>query len=785
MTSRVRPLDALLAALATIAVLLPATTLFTSSSWVQPAVVVVAVVAAIGCLARWARFRALGVMLAQLLAGVLALGAIHGQGHLFHGLPTLETARAFGILLHSALQTVLAYTAPAPTNRGIALALGILAALTALVVDAIAVTRQAPAAAGLPLLAAYIAVAANSGDGLPVAYFLFAAATWLALLGRHGVAAMRRWSTAVTRSADEGSPVDPTPGFASVGRAVGLGALAVAVVLTAAVPHLPTTFVAQGLGHAAGARGAGSGGVTLNSTLDISRSLGDRSQQPVLTYTTTSTRGEPLRVDVLEDYENGSWTKGQSERSGLAPNLLPLDVAEDVARKRFRMTVDENRMKPPQVALPLLPVDVSLPERTWATDSTGTVRLERAASSYAADFFELEPKAEQFSQGSSATLSPSARSIAGVTGSLAERLDRLAEEIVPSNAKPLEAARAIQAYFRSGRFAYSLELAEPTDAISRGELLDPLSAFFETRQGYCVQFATAMIMLSRTIGIPARMAIGFLPGRIEDGHHVVRAADAHAWPELYFTGLGWVRFEPTPGSRSGAPPAYSLADAPSTGTTTPTPGATSTAAPVPSQRPDTERGVTQQEATGGSTASPLIWLQDNWQVLLVLLAGILGTLVLPIGAWVRRVRARRQARDEAARIEADWAALLSRLGDLGVVPPEGATPRQSGQFVVRDAYLDQSAAAAMTRVVTGVERARYADPESSVAPVRDDARAVWQAASGVRRPRDRVRAAMLPGDGRRFWREVSDGLAQAPRHLLDRVRGRRPGTGSEEDPRNE
>ena len=76
-----------------------------------------------------------------------------------------------------------------------------------------------------------------------------------------------------------------------------------------------------------------------------------------------------------------------------------------------------------------------------------------------------------------------------------------------------------------------------------GAPLDPLSNFLETKQGYCTQYATAMVMSARSLGIPARVAIGFLPGTKRGNEYEVRAADAHAWPELYFPGLGWTRFE--------------------------------------------------------------------------------------------------------------------------------------------------------------------------------------------------------------------------------------------------
>ena len=84
------------------------------------------------------------------------------------------------------------------------------------------------------------------------------------------------------------------------------------------------------------------------------------------------------------------------------------------------------------------------------------------------------------------------------------------------------------------------------------QAVDPITPFYETRRGYCTQFATAMIMMARAQGIPARMAIGFIPGTREGSSNIVRASDAHAWPELYFQGSGWLRFEPT-ASRSGPP----------------------------------------------------------------------------------------------------------------------------------------------------------------------------------------------------------------------------------------
>ena len=78
--------------------------------------------------------------------------------------------------------------------------------------------------------------------------------------------------------------------------------------------------------------------------------------------------------------------------------------------------------------------------------------------------------------------------------------------------------------------------------------VDPIDVFlFSDRQGFCNHFATAEVLLLRSIGIPARLAIGFAEGEYDEisDLYVVRIKDTHAWPEVYFADYGWVIFEPT------------------------------------------------------------------------------------------------------------------------------------------------------------------------------------------------------------------------------------------------
>ena len=114
------------------------------------------------------------VALAQLVAVVLTASWLHGQGHLWHGLPSPDLVRAFNNLLFDARMTVQNYAAPAPTDRGIILGVGLALGLTAIIVDHLAVMRRSPAMAGLPLLTAFLISASNSGASLHPIYFLAA-----------------------------------------------------------------------------------------------------------------------------------------------------------------------------------------------------------------------------------------------------------------------------------------------------------------------------------------------------------------------------------------------------------------------------------------------------------------------------------------------------------------------------------------------------------------------------------------------------------------------------------
>jgi hypothetical protein len=268
-----------------------------------------------------------------------------------------------------------------------------------------------------------------------------------------------------------------------------------------------------------------------------------------------------------------------------------------------------------------------------------------------------------------------------------------------------------------------------------------------------------MILMARAEGIPARMAIGFLPGTRNGAEHVVRAADAHAWPELYFEGYGWLRFEPTPAQRVRSVPAYSVQGQ---GTTTGGGQAaddeepTSTAT-TPIRRQDLEGGVDPTAAGSDS------WFGDALTTpqvvtLSAVLVGLLATLLMPLTAWLVRLRRRRAAANRQELIEVEWQELTTTLRDLGLDPPPGGTLRQWRQHFVTTGHLDAENTKALGRVTATLERARYDRPERTspeqAAELHRDLKTIRRNVSRTRAWKTRLRSMLWPSTAVEAWRRL-------------------------------
>jgi hypothetical protein len=223
----------------------------------------------------------------------------------------------------------------------------------------------------------------------------------------------------------------------------------------------------------------------------------------------------------------------------------------------------------------------------------------------------------------------------------------LAGRLTAGAATPYDAVRVIGAYLQRG-FRY-----DERPGIHRY----PLAAFLAAdRSGYCQHFSGAMALLLRMVGIPSRVVSGFAPGSPSDDGTSFRVTDfdAHSWVEVYFNGIGWVVFDPTPGS---APPPTQPAGAEAAGRGAPGDGGkalpSKTVAPPPAGGTDPE--------SGGATPAGAFAL--GLGLALIAGGGCYGILVFQ--------RRRRLAAGVSA--EAQLAEVASALPRLGIRPAPGST----------------------------------------------------------------------------------------------------------------
>ena len=131
---------------------------------------------------------------------------------------------------------------------------------------------------------------------------------------------------------------------------------------------------------------------------------------------------------------------------------------------------------------------------------------------------------------------------------LARRVAGLSASAAPS---PYDQALAIEQFLR--QYPYTLDLPPPPGT---GDIVDYF--LFDLQRGFCDYYASAMVVMARSAGLPSRLAAGYLQGPSGgNGIQTIRQSDAHSWAEIYFAGYGWIEFEPTPAfpAANVAPPA--------------------------------------------------------------------------------------------------------------------------------------------------------------------------------------------------------------------------------------
>ncbi|MDT9681551.1 DUF3488 and transglutaminase-like domain-containing protein [Streptomyces sp. TRM76323] len=732
---------ALIATVAAACSLLP---LVGEVGWIVQAALLLAVVTGVGAVARRVPVARPLTVASQVAVGLVLLTVVFAREQaVAGGLPSPGVFRRFGALLEAGVQDVGQYAPPAPATDGIRLMLvgGVL--LIGLAVDALAVTFRSAAPAGLPLLALYSVAAGLSGGGADWLWFLVAAAGYLVLLLAEGRDRLAQWGRVFGGprarpggSAAFGSPDGSAPAPLRTGRRIGALALGIALVVPGVLPSLDGGLLGSG------GTGEGEGGGTIsavNPLVSLKENLNQQEDREVLRYRTNAPDGSGLylRLVSLDQFDGTSWRTSVRGVEDVPERLpRPTGLSERTGTTEISTNVSAaGSYEQKWLPMPYPATDVEI-EGRWRYEPVGRMVVgddgqTTSGAQYSVNSLVVRPTPEQLA---AAPAAPGAllREYTRVPDSLPRDVKATALQVTAGAENDYERAVRLQDWFASkGGFTYDT-------TVSSGTGVTAISRFLKDKEGFCVHFSFAMAAMARTLNVPARVAVGFMPGTPAGGGTVsVSIKDAHAWPELYFEGVGWTRFEPTP-SR-GSIPDYAFPETPAGEE----PGAAEpTARPsaVPSAEPSPQDSCAPQMAGPEGCAGPAPQGAEPpadagvaLGPVLLAAAGVAAVVVLPLTPmlWRRRARARRL---RGGRPLAVWEEVVDTAWDHGIPPDESLTPRRTAERLVRTGPLEGAAAEAVHRIAGAVEEALYAPAPRPV--------------DGLARDAARVRAGIVAAGGR-------------------------------------
>ena len=463
---------------------------------------------------------------------LVLLGVIVFRDTTWNLLPGLETLRAIGNAAAAVGEQARVQAAPAPPV--IPLVFASVAAVWAAVFSchALAFRAGSPLLALVPPAALVVFVDSVLEDDVRALYgivFLLAA---LAVLFADSLRRMQGWGP-VWNGPGRGDRL--IPGAGRNARMVVSAVLAVAVV---------TPFLIPGFGGRA--------------TIDISKwgGEGDVNLSALVSMASQLTQGEPrdvfevetnvpsyYRMTALDQFDGVTWTPREDfSTEVVAGTVLP--TSEPVAggeesTQKFTFVTDQTF---PWLPTTYQPTSLEIPGgAAWDQDSE-TVKIDEmleADEGYTVHSRFIAPSQKEvtdafFREG----MDPVYTSLPVDTP---PAIEDLARDLTEDAATDFERVIAIQDYLTSSAFHYS------TDVAYREDMSTIVDFLMTTRTGFCQQFATAMAVLLRSIGIPARVAVGFTDGDPIPNGYRVQTDDYHAWVEVPFTGYGWLQFEPTKG----------------------------------------------------------------------------------------------------------------------------------------------------------------------------------------------------------------------------------------------
>ncbi len=689
-------------------------------------------------------------------------------------IPGPEAFDELSRLLDQGQTDIARFAAPIGVSPGIEFLAVAGVGLTALVVDTVAVTMRRAALAGLPLLALYTVPTSVVPDGVSWFAFALGGAAYLALLLAEARERVSRWGRPLNASRQLTGRADvETAPLAQVGRRVGAAALGLALVVPALLPQLDPESFGFGAGGFGDGSGSGNTVAVVNPIVELGKDLRRGEDRTVLRYT-----GRPtyLRIVGLDVFTGERWQprrlRVSSSRNNIEDGLVPPPGLDDgITRESTRHSVEIFGLDQRWLPLPYPAREVNDIDGRWvyepATFNVFSVNRSTQDLEYDVRSVVVGPTPEQLRNAEPST-APSLTRFLQLPTRIPAVVEETARQITGGQRTDYDRALALQQWLRDPQvFTYSTRVA---DEVGDAHGAQAIAEFLKSRRGYCVHFASTMAVMARQLGIPARVAVGYTPGTAQGGgSHLVTLHDLHSWPELYFQGVGWIAFEPTPASRTGSPPRYARLPAPAPVNPTASPSALpgDRGDAVPSGAPRDPRDPDVVPA--GGAAGPPPTLLDRLRSALVPGLVVLGLLLLGLVPAMTRVVVRRRrwvrARQPGAHVTAAWAELRDTLVDYGYDWRPSDPPRRGAQRVVAEMELPFDAGESVGRLAKATEQARYAVDPADPGDLREDVDRVRTALAVGATRRERLRARLMP----RSTRDVAAGVSERFADVLDAV----------------
>jgi hypothetical protein len=254
------------------------------------------------------------------------------------------------------------------------------------------------------------------------------------------------------------------------------------------------------------------------------------------------------RGRIYDYYSNGQWTETPSHSLGFQPVGGDLKIPNSAGRSEALLKFTNHFPAQSLIYTPSQPVWIDRPGKVTTTftetNLDDILSWEATSALLAGDQVQVrseiaDPTFQELRTAGTAYPQWVTDRYLEVPDNIKAEIKDLAEKVSISQVDPYDKAVAITDYLRAN-IQYATSLPE----VPSGR--DPvLWVLFDYKKGFCNYYASAEVLMLRSLGIPARMAVGFAEGQYQAGTYIVRQRDAHAWPEVYFPGAGWVEFEPT------------------------------------------------------------------------------------------------------------------------------------------------------------------------------------------------------------------------------------------------